>query len=198
MSVAIFKSPYDVEKTEQMVADVIQELKGTYKGNVGRWRRRTGCIELLPKKSRFFYGKIKEGTLVRVVFDSFASRGAWGDFIRTLNAKYGDNFGISAELSYKPVAVIAMRNEVKEVYVSNTNGGTSLAGFLLGGAAFGEAGAIVGGLSGKQRTMTTASTYNTGMVDVEILWSDGCIIKDKISEKSNLYNQILMMNLEQD
>lgn len=195
MNIAVFTSPYDRDKTEQIVADVIRELKGTYRKNVGKWKD-PRVLDIFAKKYRFFYGKVKDGTAVRVVFDSLLPRSAWMGFIKALNSKYGDVFGLSADWDYKPVAVIAMKNQVRQVYTSRTSGSPSLLGFLLGGAAFGEAGAIVGGLSGRQQTTTDVYEYKTGLVDVTILWSDGCIIEDTIREDSDLYNEILMMNPE--
>jgi len=193
--VAVFKSPHDVAKTQQIVASVIKYLKGSYKGNTGKWNAHD-LWTVGRKKFRFFYGATKDGTAVRVLLDSAMPRRAWRSFIWALNKLYGNRFGLDDTLDYKPVAVLTMENQRRQLYTSKTSGGTSLAGFLLGGAAFGEAGAIVGGLSGTQRTYGEIREYDNGLVDVEILWSDGCIIKETISKNTNFYNEILMMNLE--
>ena len=180
VNVAVFKSPFDMGKTQSIIADVLTTKGGSYKGNVGRWRAHD-YKTVFPIKARFFYGKIQDGTYVRVVFDSAAFRRQWRSFICTLNEKYGDVFGLDADIHYKPVAVVSMKNEARRVYVNHTWAGSSLTGLLFGDA---HAMSIGGG-----------SEYETGLVDVEVVWSDGCIIKERISEKSDLYNQILMLNL---
>lgn len=193
--VAVFNSPYDMERTKQIVASVIASLKGTYKGNVGKWKAHDYWT-FGKKRFRFFYGKLKDGTAVRVLLDSSFPRRAWRSFIWTMNRMYGNVFGLDDTLHYTPVAVLTMQNQKEQLYISRTSGGTSLGGFLLGGAAFGEAGAIVGGLSGRQTTVGTLKEYENGYADVEILWSDGCIIKQTIGKNTNFYNELLMMDLK--
>ena len=194
MNVAVCKSPYNKSVTIKVIRSVLTELDGEYKSNVGKWRA-TDYHTLCPIKARFFYQEETDGTAIRVVFDNHKTyyRRFWKSFVNILVSKEGEKFGINARLPYEPVVVLKLENEQEQIFTSQTKGGTSLAGFLLGGLAFGTPGAIVGGLSGTERTNGKITTYDTKYASVRIIWNDGCIIESRIKKKSNLYNQIIMM-----
>lgn len=194
MNIAVCKSPYNKSITIQVIQSVLTDLGGKYKGNVGKWRAKNS-LTICPIKARFFYQEENDGTAIRVVFDDHKScyRQFWKSFVNVLVSKEGEKFGINARLPYEPVVVLKLENEQEQIFTSQTKGGTSLTGFLLGGLAFGTPGAIVGGLSGTERTNGKITTYDTKYALVRIIWNDGCIIESRIKKKSNLYNQIIMM-----
>lgn len=194
MNVAVFTSPYDRDRTEQIVADVIRELKGTYNGNVGKWKP-INYLTFSRTKVRFFYGKLESGTAVRVVFDSIAPVRAWHSFITVLNSRYGNKFGLSDKVPHDEIAVLTIQDQKRQIYVSKNVRSPSLLGFLVGGAAFGEAGAIIGGLSGRQQTYTELQEYDNGLVDAEVLCSDGIIREETFRKDSDFYNNWIMGNL---
>ncbi len=75
-------------------------------------------------------------------------------------------------------------------YVSSS--GTSLMGFLIGDALFGTAGAIVGGMSGKQQTRgVTKETFSKRQL-VKIVFNNGRIYEGEVKKNSQLYNEIMV------
>ena len=193
--VIVFKSPYNLKKTEQIVANVIRIRKGTYKGNVGKWKAHDYWT-FFNKKARFYYRELKDGTAVRAVFKGDTWVKAWSSFIFARNGTYGNVFGLNPNsniLNRKPVAVLSIQNEIKQYYEERIIESPSLSEAILGGLAFGPIGAIVGGTSGNQRTIGRTVTHDTGFIDVEILWDSGHITKERTKRGSDLYKEIVNM-----
>ena len=126
--------------------------------------------------------------------DHTDSRRFWRTFVEKLNELYPDiDFGINAKTPYELVAVLNLTGDTEQVHFSRTSGGTSLGGFLLGGLAFGAPGAIVGGMSGTQKTVGTTRTVYSDKVNVRMLWSDGLLQERQVDKRENLYHEIMNM-----
>ena len=85
-----------------------------------------------------------------------------------------------------------LRGDTKQVSFSQTSGGTSLGGFLVGGALFGDAGAIIGGLSGKQRTVTNSKTVFSNELLVRVIYTNGRLWEGTVIKGSQLYHEIMV------
>ena len=157
-----------------------------------------GTIRTSSKKKRrveFYVERNEEHCKVRACFYRLANDDWWDLFLCTLFEMYpGVDFGVSLAKGDPVVAgVLNLSGDTKEVYYSKTSGGTSLGGFLLGGALFGDAGAIVGGLSGKQRTVTDSRTVYSKELLVRIIYSNGRLWEGPVFKGSPLYNEIMVI-----
>ena len=121
----------------------------------------------------------------------------WDWFLETLFEKYpGVDFGVSLAMGDPVVAgVLNLSGDTHEVHTSVTRGGTSLGGFLIGGALFGDAGAVVGGLSGKQRTVTNSRTEYSSTLLARVIYSNGRLWEGLVYKKSQLYNEIMLLSV---
>jgi hypothetical protein len=157
-----------------------------------------GKIRISSKKKEsvtFYVKRNNERCNVRACFSIIANDEWWDLFLNALFEKYPDvDFGVSLALGDPVVsAVLDLSGGTQEVYSSTTRGGTSLAGFLIGGALFGDAGAIVGGLSGKQRTITNSRTVFSNEFLVRIIYSNGRLWEGSVIKGSQLYNEIMVL-----
>lgn len=191
----IFQSPLSREQTLQVVQEVVSAIGGTYKNDLGTWRAK-GYATVLSSTAQFFYHEKDDVCNVRVVFrrHSTDSRRFWRTFVEKLNQLHPEtDFGITGKTPYELVAVVDLQNDVETVHFSKTRGGLSIGGFLLGGLAFGTPGAIVGGLSGTQRTTGTTRTVRSDRVNVRLLWSDGLLHDQWVDKRESLYHEIMNM-----
>ena len=157
-----------------------------------------GKVRISSKKKRpitIYVERNNEQCKVRACFRRLANDDWWDCFIDTLFEKYpGIDFGVSLAKGDPVVAgVLNLSGDTHEVYSSTTRGGTSLGGFLVGGALFGDAGAIVGGLSGKQRTVTTSRTVFSSQLLVRVVYSNGRLWEGTVNKGSRLYNEIMVI-----
>lgn len=157
-----------------------------------------GKIRISSKKKKpvtFYVERSDERCKVRACFSSSANDDWWDLFLHTLFEMYpGVDFGVSLAKGDPVIAgVLNLSGDTKEVYYSKTSGGTSLGGFLLGGALFGDAGAIVGGLSGKQRTVTDSRTVYSKELLVRVVHSNGRLWEGPVLKGSPLYNELMVI-----
>lgn len=149
-------------------------------------------------KVEFFVERNNEKCNVRACF--------WGDVITSVKDKFWDNFlkvlftiypdidfGISlANKNAYIVGVLYLGDDTHQVHTSRTTGGTSILGFLTGGALFGAAGAIVGGTSGKQRTVGHSYEQFSQSQLARVIYNNGRLWEGYISKGSKLYNEIMV------
>lgn len=191
----VFKTPFSHAETVSMVEKTITAIGGKFKNDVGDWRAK-GFATVLSATAQFFFHEKENECSVRVVFRRHHtdSRRFWRTFVEKLNELYPDvDFGINAKTPYELVAVLNLTGDTEQVHFSRTSGGTSLGGFLLGGLAFGAPGAIVGGMSGTQKTVGTTQTVYSDKVNVRMLWSDGLLQERQVDKRENLYHEIMNM-----
>lgn len=132
---------------------------------------------------------------VRACFRRLACDDWWDLFLYTLFEKYPESdFGVALAKGDPVIAgVLNLSGDTCQKYYSTTTGGQSLGGFLVGKALFGDAGAIVGGMSGKKHTVTTSCTAFSNQLLVRLILSNGRIWEGKVGKGSPLYNEIMVM-----
>lgn len=156
-----------------------------------------GKIRTSSKKLRkvtFYVEKNDKECKVRACFYKLANDDWWDLFIESLYENHpGMDFGVTcAHGNPHVVGVLNLNGDTTKVSYSRTSGGTSLGGFLLGGALFGTAGAIVGGMSGTQRTITNTNLVYSKELLVRIIYSNGRLWEGKVVKGSPLYNEIMV------
>ena len=191
-----FLAPFSYEETCKKICEAlapIGEVKNTdsLHGTItGKFRVNSG------KKAKmvFFVERNDTQCKVRAIFKKVANDDWWDIFLRSLfSCSEGVDFGVSLAKGAPQLAgVLHLGDGTQQVSFSKTKGGTSLSGFLIGGALFGDAGAIVGGLSGKQRTVTHSTTVFSDALLVRIIYNNGRLWEGKVSKGSPLYHEILV------
>ena len=118
----------------------------------------------------------------------------WDNFLSALfteapNADFG--VSLAREAPYI-VGVLYLGDDTHQVHSSRTTGGTSLLGFLAGGALFGVAGAVVGGMSGKQRTIEHSFEQFSSSQLARVVYNNGRLWEGTIKKGSDIYNEIMV------
>lgn len=191
-----FVSPFSIFDTLDMIGRVLSSI-GEFQSADSHHGVLHGKIRISSKTKKsvtFYVGRNDERCKVRACFSLSANDDWWDLFLDTLFEMYpGVDFGVSLAKGDPVVAgVLNLSGDTKEVYYSKTSGGTSLGGFLIGGALFGDAGAIVGGLSGNQRTVTDSRTVYSNEVLVRIIYSNGRLWEGPVNRGSRAYNEIMV------
>ena len=194
-----FVSPFPTLDTLNTISGVVASI-GEVNSIEPRHSVLQGKIRISSKNRKpvtFYVERNDERCKVRACFSWSANDDWWDLFLHTLFEMYpGVDFGVSLAKGDPVVAgVLNLRGDTKEVYYSQTSGGTSLGGFLLGGALFGDAGAIVGGLSGQQRTVTNSRTVYSNEVLVRVIYSNGRLWEGPVLRGTQLYNEIMVIGM---
>ena len=155
-----FISPFPYQDTINLLEKAISKI-----GNVKDTDARKGYILAKYKvsavryiKMEFFVERNDTSCNVRTTFHSDVIISAkdkwWDNFLTALFELSPDtDFGVSlAEKDPYVVGLLYLGDETEQIHISHTKHNPSITGFLIGGALFGSAGAVVGGLSGKSRT----------------------------------------------
>lgn len=118
----------------------------------------------------------------------------WDNFLVSLLAEApGTDFGVSlANKEAYIVGVLYMGDDTVDIQTSKTTGGASILGFLAGGLLFGASGAIVGGLSGKKRTVGRSSKQFSDTQSVRVIYNNGRLWEGTVKKGSALYNEIMV------
>lgn len=149
-------------------------------------------------KMEFFIERNEKTCNVRTIFHGDAITSAkdkWWDLC--LSALFelspDTDFGVSlAEKSPYVVGLLYLGDDMEQVHISHTKRNTSITGFLLGGALFGDAGAIVGGMSGRQRTVGHTFTQFSNSQLARLIYNNGRLWEGTITKGSKLYNEIMV------
>lgn len=192
-----FVSPFPTLETLNMISGVLTSI-GEVKSVDPHHSVLQGKIRISSKKKKpvtFYVERNNERCKVRAYFSYSANDDWWDLFLYTLfEMQPGVDFGVSLAKGDPVIAgVLNLSGDTKEVYYSKTSGGTSLGGFLVGGALFGDAGAIVGGLSGKQRTVTDSRTVYSQELLVRVIYSNGRLWEGPVFKGSPVYNEIMVI-----
>lgn len=188
--------PGGTETAVRTLAKVLETVGGLRNADTARGVL-DGWINISSKK-RYpveLYVERSEGTCrVRTVFTRQANDDWWDIFLRTLFRQNPDtDFGVQPANGEPLVAaVLDLQGDTEQFTTSRTYGGTSLGGFLLGGMLAGEAGAIVGGMSGKQRTYSDTKTLYSKELLVRLIYTNGRIWEGAVPKSSQLYNEIMV------
>lgn len=191
-----FISPFNTQNTISKIREAMLVV-----GEVTNVDSRHGvircAIRVSSKKKRpvtIYVEQNDRECKVRSCFRSLWNDSWWDMFLHTLfEQNPGVDFGVSLANGDPVVAgVLDLNGDTKQVAFSQTSGGTSLGGFLVGGALFGDAGAIVGGLSGKQRTVTNSKTVFSNELLVRVIYTNGRLWEGTVIKGSQLYHEIMV------
>lgn len=120
--------------------------------------------------------------------------GWWDNFLISLfRVAPGADFGVSlANNDAYIVGILHLGSDTHQVHTSRTTNGTSLLGFLAGGALFGAAGAVVGGMSGNQRTVGSCFEQFTNSQLARVIYNNGRLWEGTVTRGSDIYNEIMV------
>jgi hypothetical protein len=194
-----FVIPFSTNEALNMISEVLAVI-GEVKSVDEHHGVLKGKFRVTLKKKRpvtFYVERNNEQCKVRACFRGMANDDWWDWFLDMLFEKNpGVDFGVSLANGDPLVAgVLNLSGDTRQIYTSVTRGGTSLGGFLIGGALFGDAGAVVGGLSGKQRTVTNSRTEFSSTLLVRIIYSNGRLWEGTVNKGSQLYNEVMLLSM---
>lgn len=195
-----FVSPFSMRETVGVINRAFQKV-----GKVKQIDEARGYMQckyhagpLNDRKVDFFIERNDQACKVRACF--------YGEVIVSGKDKWWDNFlsylfieapeadfGVSlANKNAYVVGILYLGDDTTQVHTSRTTSGTSLLGFLAGGALFGAAGAVVGGMSGKQRTVGHSFTKFSNSQLARIIYNNGRLWEGAVVKGSALYNEIMV------
>ena len=200
-----FVSPFSTADTANLIAKAFSKIGtvqkvDTIRGRVSAKYRRSSFRNI---KMEFYIQHDDESCKVRAIINEelFQIKSVlrqvdswWDRFLAAMFAeKPNADFGVSlANQNAYIVGVLYLGDETHQVHRSRTTGGTSLLGFLTGGALFGPAGAIVGGMSGKQRTAGyTAERFSDNQL-ARVIYNNGRLWEGSVQKGSEIYNEIMV------
>lgn len=198
-----FASPLNTQDTARAVINAFLQIGGEVKqcsennGYIqGVYRINTKRTLSQPQEVEFFISHGDKLCKVRSFFKKCANDDVFDQFLTALFSQFPDtDFGVSLANGFPYVmGVLYLGVDTEQVQISHTKKNTSIIGFLLGGALFGDAGAIVGGMSGKQRTVGNTYTQFSNSQLARIIYNNGRLWEGTITKGSKLYNEI-MVNL---
>lgn len=194
-------SPFPFQETMSLLERMIEKI---------------GRVKSVDARRGYISARYRIGTLQSFKMEFFVERGETSCNIRAisyyrdglirLRDKYWDtclsalfeiapntDFGVSlANKNPYVVGLLYLGDDTKQVYLSRTKHNASITGFLLGGALFGDAGAIVGGMSGKERTVGHTYTEFSNTQLARLIYNNGRLWEGTITKDSKLYNEIMV------
>lgn len=202
-----FVSPFPTGKTTAAIYHAFQKVGEVIEVDTERgYIRAKYRVSALRKiKMEFFVQRSQAECRVRMVMPiDFAETqynirwvdGIWDNFLLALWETEPDaNFGVTMAADGAVIVGIQyLGSDIVQTQHTMTTGGTSLLGFLAGGALFGSAGAIVGGMSGRQNTFGETSSALSDRQIAKVIYNNGRYWEGVIKKGSKLYNEI-MVNL---
>lgn len=188
--------PFSTQKTVDKVCEALLDVGKVKNVDVHHGVIR-GKIRISAKQERpitIYVERNDQQCKVRACFYRLANDDWWDMFLTSLFEKNpGVDFGVALANGDPLVAgVLNLGGDTEQVSFSQTSGGISLGGFLVGGALFGDAGAIVGGMSGKTHTMTNSRTVFSDKLLVRVIYTNGRLWEGTVIKGSRLYNEIMV------
>ncbi len=201
-----FSSPGSYEETVSMikaaVANIGGKTKDEYTGHLNcNWR---GDKALLGYWYEFFIGG--SPTVVRVIAPLPADDmmgvitklhvetsvdKLWGRFMRSLLSLYPDvDFGLTVGMP-EIDSILYYGGDVEQVYVTNSKHHPSYTKAVIGGALFGEMGAVVGAMGGRSRMETTSFGRAARSVYIKMRLTNGRLKEGTVQTKSRIYQEIM-------
>lgn len=193
-------SPFPYKETTELLEQMMSKV-----GVVKKVDLRRGYIlakykvsALRKLKMEFFIERGEKSCNVRTIFygdaATFAKDKWWDSCLSVLfSLSPNTDFGVSlAEKNPYVVGLLYLEDDMEQVHISHTKRHASITGFLLGGALFGDAGAIVGGMSGRQRTVGHTFTQFSKSQLARLIYNNGRLWEGTITKGSKLYNEIMV------
>ena len=193
-------SPFPFQETMSLVEKMVEKV-----GRVKSVDARRGYISARYKlsvgsfKMEFFVERGETSCNVRTIF--YCTEGLirvrdkyWDTCLSALfEIAPNADFGVSlANKNPYVVGLLYLGDDTKQVYLSRTKHNASITGFLLGGALFGDAGAVVGGMSGRERTVGHTHTEFSNTQLARLIYNNGRLWEGTITKGSKLYNEIMV------
>lgn len=190
-----FSSPVTPEETIKLIEQAVLSIGGKVNSRIGymecSWKRKGA---LIPTKFEFYVGQtvravpaMNYGTNLStaLVLKKDGIDCIWERFVEAI-LQQNPGFNLSAG---EPVVenVMYSDGEVQQVYTSHHH--PSYGKAILGGALFGEVGAVIGSMGGK--TKTTSFSKAASKIFLKVRMSNGRVREGTISVKSREYNQIM-------
>ena len=194
-----FSSPVTPEETIKLIEQAVLSIGGKVKSRIGymecSWKRKGA---LMATKFEFYVGQTVRAVpamnyvtelSTALILKKDSMDCIWGRFVESL-LQQNPGFNLSAG---EPVVenVMYSDGEVQQVYTSSHH--PSYGKAILGGALFGEVGAVIGSMGGK--TKTTSFSRTASKIFLKVRMSNGRVREGTISVKSREYNQI-MVNMQ--
>lgn len=198
----VFYTPFDAQRTLTLINDAFKKIGFVKEMNINRNYFR-GIIMMsimwFPVYE-FYITQIENSCKVRVVLDMKTMSGApkfvdkiYDEFLQEMfKLEPNVNFGIS--LSKGAPYVIAV-NQIGSNIATQTDTVAkqkpNVGGMLAGGFFFGQAGAIVGGMSGKTKsTSVTRDVFIKNRL-ASVIFNNGRVYEGEIKEGTPLYNEVM-------
>lgn len=200
VTVYCFVSPFPTQETMRVIHSAFQgvgkvEVTDLVKG-YALCRYKVSAFRKI--KVEFFIERSDTECKVRaVVHGEVIDRAKdkwWDNYLTSMFRGYPNiDFGVSLASNHPLVCgVLFLGGETERVFISYTTGGTSLTGFLAGGAFFGGAGAIVGGLSGTQHTYGKSREQFADTQLMRIIYNNGRVWEGRVKKNSSMYQEIMV------
>lgn len=202
VSTFIFSTPFDVQRTLNLVNDAFKKIGFVKSKDVNR-----GYFCGIIMMSIFWFPKYEfyiipndNGCKVRVVLSS-----GWVGLSPQLGDKIYDEF-LQEMFKLEPSADFGIALSGRKPYVIAVNQiGSNIAtqtdtvakqkpnvgGMLVGGFFFGQAGAIVGGMSGKTKSKSVTRDVFIKNRLASVIFNNGRIYEGEIKEGTPLYNEVM-------
>ncbi|MCH5197992.1 MAG: hypothetical protein J1E34_03700 [Oscillospiraceae bacterium] len=200
VTVYCFVSPFPTQETTHIINSAFQsvgkvKITDPVKGYV-LCRYKVSAFRTI--KVEFFVERSDTVCKVRAVIHGEVINRArdkwWDNYLSSTFSLYPNvDFGVSLANKHPLVCgVLFLGGETEQVFTSYTTGGTSLTGFLVGGALFGGTGAIVGGLSGTQHTYGKSREQFADTQLMRIIYNNGRIWEGRVEKNSSMYQEIMV------
>lgn len=203
ISTFVFYTPFDAQRTLTLINDAFKEIGFVKEININRnyFRGIVMMSIVWFPVYEFYITQVENGCRVRVVLDMKTMIGRqpkqidkiYDEFLQEMfKLEPSVNFGIS--LSKGAPYVIAI-NQIGSNIATQTdtvsNQNPNVGGMLAGNFFFGQAGAIVGGMSGKTKsTSVTREVFSKNRL-VSVIFNNGRVYEGEIREGTALYNEVM-------
>ena len=200
-----FVSPFSTRETVDLISSVFTRIGKVKKADASRGyllvKYRISCARYA--KMDFYVQRDPHSCKVRMmprgefIMTPLTIRtidGWWDNFLTALfDEAPSADFGVTlAAGDAYIVGVLHLGSDVVQVNTSRTTGGSSLLGFLAGGALFGTAGAIVGGMSGAKRSVGHSFESYSDSQLAKVIYNNGRLWEGTIKKGSAIYNEIMV------
>jgi len=195
-TVYCFVSPYSTKETVELICKALPSVCGVMKEK----NDNRGYIKAkIPVKRNkvdveFYIKRAEQNCNVRVLWKKMADDYVWDVFLTTLH-QLTDNADLAVTCANGDpyaIALLYLGGELEEVQISRTVHKTSIMGALIGGALFGDAGFVLGGMSGPTRTYGHSYERFADSHLVRIMYNNGRIWEGTLKKGSKLYNDIMV------
>jgi len=195
-TVYCFVSPFSTQETVDLICRTLPTICGVVKEKSENRGYIKAKIPLVRNKVdvEFFVKRAEKDCNVRVLWKKMASDNLWDAFLTAMHGQSNNaDFAITrANGDPYAVALLYLGGELEEVQISRSVRKNSLINALIGGALFGDAGFVLGGMTGPTRTQGYSYERFSDSQLVRIMYNNGRIWEGTLKKGSKLYNDIMV------